>query len=57
MNYFQVEVRTANAVFDDDSVPELARLLREVILRLENGETNGNLRDGNGNSVGSFGES
>jgi hypothetical protein len=57
MDYFQVEVRTTNAAFDEDAVPELVRVLREVIQRLEGGETNGNLRDGNGNSVGSFGES
>lgn len=55
MSEFRLTIKTDNAVFDDDSNAELARILREVARKLDDGVGCGNLRDGNGNVVGDFG--
>jgi hypothetical protein len=48
---FKLEFNTANAAFDD--LPsESARILRDVIKRLQQGHTGGTCRDVNGNTVG-----
>jgi len=50
-----VKIKTQNAAFDgDDKALELARLLREIAQRLEEGQTRGEVRDTNGNTVGAF---
>jgi hypothetical protein len=53
MGEFRVQVNTDNAAFEEPGF-ELARILREVADRLESGSVAGNVRDINGNSVGSF---
>lgn len=50
----KVEIKTDNAAFSDNSNAELARILRELAKRIENGEQHGRLRDLNGNKVGQF---
>ena len=57
---FEISINTDNSAFVDavtgEQIPyELARLLRVVAGRVEEGETTGKLRDFNGNTVGSFG--
>lgn len=54
MSELRVAVAIRNAAFEEDPGAELARILREAAERLEQGETAGNLRDFNGNAVGSF---
>jgi hypothetical protein len=43
-----------NAVFSDDPQAEVARILRELAEKLEDGVEFGNIKDLNGNTVGSF---
>ena len=50
----QVTIKTDNAAFDDDPVPELERILDTLKLKLRGGETKGKLLDLYGNSVGIF---
>ena len=52
---FKIEIETGNAAFEDDNRNyELARILRQIAERLENGENAGRVLDINGNKVGSF---
>lgn len=51
---FKIEIETGNAAFEDDRNMELARILRQIAERLENGENAGRVLDINGNKVGSF---
>lgn len=52
---FKIEIETGNAAFEDDSRNyELARILRQIAERLENGENAGRVLDYNGNKVGAF---
>lgn len=51
---FTLTISTANAAFDDQPATEIARILRDVAKRVEDGELSGNLRDVNGNGVGAF---
>jgi len=51
---FTLNIDIENAAFDPDAAPELARLLREIADRVENGSIGGTIRDFNGNNVGSF---
>ena len=51
---FKIEIETGNAAFEDDRNMELARILRQIAERLENGENTGWVRDINGNKVGKF---
>ena len=53
-NMFKIEIETGNAAFEDDRNMELARILRQIAERLENGEDAGRVLDINGNKVGSF---
>ena len=53
---FRIEIQTDNAAFDPDPGPELARILRELAARLDDGVDLAEpirLRDINGNTVGS----
>ena len=51
---FRITMKTENAAFEDDRNMELARILRQIAERLENGEDAGRVLDINGNKVGSF---
>lgn len=52
---FTVTIDTDNAAFDgDDCGAELARILREIAQKVEDGADEGNAFDINGNRVGSF---
>lgn len=50
----KVQIKTENEAFSDDKGAEVARILREIAKRLEDGWTTGTPRDGNGNSVGTW---
>ena len=52
---FLLKIRCENAAFSDDPALEVARLLREIARRVEDGARMGGVRDINGNSVGHFG--
>lgn len=57
MNFY-VEIECNNAAFGPpmgEPEIELARILRDLAIRLEGGDVSGRLRDVNGNTVGSFG--
>lgn len=43
-----------NSAFGDDREAEVARLLREVAKRVEDGAESGTIKDINGNTVGEF---
>ena len=43
-----------NAAFSDQPNEEIARILREAAKNIESGLTNGVVRDGNGNKVGTW---
>jgi hypothetical protein len=43
-----------NAAFEDTPASEAARILRDVAALMEFGEESGNLRDVNGNKVGTW---
>jgi len=54
---FKLQVNCDNAAFDDAIASELARILRDVARKLEDGidcEHHRNINDGNGNVVGTF---
>jgi hypothetical protein len=51
---FTLTIRTDNAAFDDDPVPELVKLLAEVAAKLEAGTRDSTVRDLNGNTVGEY---
>lgn len=52
---FTMKINMDNAAFDRGDGRELARLLREAATRLADvGESDGTLRDINGNTVGSW---
>jgi len=54
----KLEIKMDNAAFDEEGGDgwhyEAARILRDAADKIENGESEGNLRDFNGNLVGSF---
>lgn len=52
---FSVAINTESAAFEDDPAPELARILRHIAQRIEDGETGDmfqTILDENGNDVG-----
>ncbi len=49
---FSITIKTDNAAFEGDAGPEVARILREIAGRIENGDTRVPCRDINGNLVG-----
>lgn len=48
----KINIETNNAAFEDPD--ELPRLLLEIVDRINQGETQGIIRDTNGNKVGSW---
>ena len=55
---FCVEIECNNAAFGSpmgEPEYEIARILKDLAIRLERGDVSGRLRDLNGNTVGSFG--
>lgn len=60
---FKIEIKTGNAAFADPHTGEysewhenygVARILREIADKIENGKREGKVMDYNGNSVGEF---
>jgi hypothetical protein len=52
---FTLTITTDNAAFEEDARGEVARILRALATRIDDGsETLGGLYDGNGNRVGRF---
>jgi hypothetical protein len=54
---FKLEIETGNAAFGDSDAErgaEIARILRDVALRLDKGDEYGVIHDSNGNRVGEF---
>lgn len=52
---FKLEIDTGNAAFDyGDKGYEIARILRDIAAKVENGADSGSVRDLNGNKVGTF---
>jgi hypothetical protein len=52
---FSVKVETSNAAFHDECPEyEIARILKEIVSKLEAGITSGSARDSNGNRVAEF---
>ena len=56
MSYITMTIETDNAAFDDNFEAETARILRQLADRVEYGSRGEhiNIKDINGNSVGSF---
>ena len=48
-----INIETDNAAFDDNEGVEVAAILRQLAERFEYGLTDCNLKDSNGNTVGS----
>lgn len=48
-----INIKTDNAAFEYDEGKQF-RILRNTVLRIVNGEREGNLKDTNGNNVGNF---
>lgn len=52
---FKLEIDTGNAAFEDEGKGyEIARILRDLAAKVENGADSGSVRDLNGNKVGTF---
>jgi hypothetical protein len=51
---FKLEIETDNDAFHPDARLEVTSILRGLVKRIDEGETDGKLRDSNGNTVGSF---
>ncbi len=54
MEKFTLTIKLGNAAFEPDYTPELVRILRTTASQIEQGQTEGNLRDVNGNKIGTF---
>jgi hypothetical protein len=52
---FDLKLNCQNSAFDDDPTVEVARILRDIADRMEEGVERGEAYDVNGNRVGSFG--
>lgn len=51
---FSMKFKMDNAAFGDEPGFEVARILREVGERVGHGACDGNIRDANGNTVGTW---
>ena len=52
---FNLTIKTDNAAFQEGQpADEVARILREIAGKLEEGDSNGPAFDSNGNTVGTF---
>ena len=52
---FRIRIETGNDAFDQVEQSEVARILREVADKVEQGNSSGGILDANGNKVGQFG--
>lgn len=50
----RLKIETDNDAFSGNGEEEVARLLRNVAARVADGQTEGLIRDANGNTCGSF---
>lgn len=55
MSILRVEIRQDNAAFLPDAGLETARILRQLADRVQDGSSEGVLRDANGAIIGGFG--
>lgn len=53
-NAFTLDISTDNAAFEDEPAAEVARILRRIADKLEQGQRDGIAADVNGNRCGSF---
>jgi len=51
---FTLKFKTDNAAFGDDKSFEVLRILKDVSHKIEMGQTEGSIRDINGNTIGTF---
>ena len=51
---FKLNIDTENSAFENYKVEELTEILEALIDRINDGQTEGKLRDRNGNTVGDF---
>lgn len=51
---FKLTIKTDNDAFSEDAGAEVARILREIAEKVENGSTGSGVLDYNGNRVGQF---
>lgn len=51
---FELSFRLNNSAFEDDEGAEIARILRQIANDADCGATDGNIRDANGNTVGTW---
>ena len=51
---FYPNIATDNEAFGDEPEVEVARILRQIASRIEQGETDGRTRDSDGNMVGDW---
>ena len=52
---FSLKLKTDNAAFSDGNKSyEISRILREIADKIEDGNTEGSIRDINGNRIGEF---
>lgn len=51
---FKLTIKTDNAAFGDEPGYEVARILRDIAHKVEEGYTSGSVLDVNGNTVGHF---
>jgi hypothetical protein len=49
-----INIKTDNAAFEDDPEAEVKRILIQAVMDTATGNREGNLRDSNGNKVGTF---
>lgn len=50
---FEIKIKTGGAAFDESGY-EVTRILKEIIIKMENGHTKGVIMDINGNKVGNW---
>lgn len=50
----RITFETSNAAFEEDKRGECARIIRAIADKLEAGEYTGNVRDVNGNKIGTW---
>ena len=52
---FKMEIKTGNAAFENENLElEVVRILRETVLDIKYGNTEGKIMDSNGNAVGKW---
>lgn len=51
---FKLQFDTANDAFDPNAYEEIARILRDIVERVEREDNCGTIRDCNGNTIGNW---